>query len=818
MTTNETPHSPQQQPPSPPPHQQQLRQPPRVYEMDMHPPVTDEEQPSTLWDWGDLLDFPVDDQFTFSFDSDHHPTSIPPAPETSVENQNPTSDDNSDRIRKRDPRLTCENFLAGRIPCSCPEIDEMLAEEEEEEVEREVGHGKKRARTARAPAGTARCQVPGCGVDITELKGYHRRHRVCLRCANAAAVLIEGQSKRYCQQCGKFHVLSDFDEDKRSCRRKLERHNNRRRRKAIESKGSLEKEPQEDHMADDISCGAEAEKDNICLSNQSAEKDVLVESEDGHVSTLCSTPGSKNVQGDSVVSFVASDETQIDGKKDTHLPSYSDSKSAYSSTCPTGRISFKLYDWNPAEFPRRLRHQIFQWLASMPVELEGYIRPGCTILTAFIAMPQTMWVKLLENPASYLHDFVVAPGMLLSGKGTVLVYLNNKIFCAVKDGKSVVEVKKEVMAPRIHYVHPTFFEAGKPMEFVVCGSNLLQSKFRFLVSFAGKYLANKYYVSFPEYKTEGDPACSFEHQLYNIYVPHTEPDLFGPAFVEIENEAGLSNFIPILIGDKDICSEMKIIQHSFDASLSLKKSHVAANTCEVSVLRQTTLSDFISDLAWLLKEPASGRLQNSLTSSQIQGYNCLLKFLICNDSITSLDKVLQSLKILMNSVNKPISGTDDIDIKLFQKNVDLASDILCKNLKKNRGLFLQSQTVPKGDQLSQNCSKDDILSFAPNCNQDKERKLDGKFGQTAAGLPLDGKDKVPLLNGEVIMNVSHTKELPRKSSRHVFSTTGVVLGTRPTIFVIAIVVICFGVCAVLLHPHKVGKFAVSIRRCVFDNL
>jgi hypothetical protein len=30
-------------------------------------------------------------------------------------------------------------------------------------------------------------------------------------------------------------VLSDFDEEKRSCRQKLERHNNRRRRKVQES-------------------------------------------------------------------------------------------------------------------------------------------------------------------------------------------------------------------------------------------------------------------------------------------------------------------------------------------------------------------------------------------------------------------------------------------------------------------------------------------------------------------------------------------------------------------------------------------------------
>lgn len=39
--------------------------------------------------------------------------------------------------------------------------------------------------------------------------------------------------------------------------------------------------------------------------------------------------------------------------------------------------------------------QIFQWLASMPVELEGYIRPGCTILTVFIAMPNFMWMKVM---------------------------------------------------------------------------------------------------------------------------------------------------------------------------------------------------------------------------------------------------------------------------------------------------------------------------------------------------------------------------------------------------------------------------------------
>jgi len=58
-------------------------------------------------------------------------------------------------------------------------------------------------------------------------------------------------------------VLSDFDEGKRSCRRKLERHNNRRRRKpADSSKASAgDKEVQGDLLTEDTTtCDAEAEK------------------------------------------------------------------------------------------------------------------------------------------------------------------------------------------------------------------------------------------------------------------------------------------------------------------------------------------------------------------------------------------------------------------------------------------------------------------------------------------------------------------------------------------------------------------------------
>lgn len=58
----------------------------------------------------------------------------------------------------------------------------------------------------------------------------------------------------------RFHVLSDFDEGKRSCRRKLERHNNRRRRKNPDSRAAADHEPQAVTQNEEFSGDLEAGK------------------------------------------------------------------------------------------------------------------------------------------------------------------------------------------------------------------------------------------------------------------------------------------------------------------------------------------------------------------------------------------------------------------------------------------------------------------------------------------------------------------------------------------------------------------------------
>jgi hypothetical protein len=57
---------------------------------------------------------------------------------------------------------------------------------------------------------------------------------------------------------GRFHVISDFDEGKRSCRRKLERHNNRRRRKPGDSRVVMYNESQGTVQTENVSCDGEA--------------------------------------------------------------------------------------------------------------------------------------------------------------------------------------------------------------------------------------------------------------------------------------------------------------------------------------------------------------------------------------------------------------------------------------------------------------------------------------------------------------------------------------------------------------------------------
>ncbi|XP_062090438.1 squamosa promoter-binding protein 1-like [Humulus lupulus] len=91
------------------------------------------------------------------------------------------------------------------------------------------------------------CQAERCGADLNDAKRYHRRHKVCEFHSKASIVVVSGLRQRFCQQCSRFHEVSEFDEAKRSCRRRLAGHNERRRKSTVESYGDAKTSKETQH-------------------------------------------------------------------------------------------------------------------------------------------------------------------------------------------------------------------------------------------------------------------------------------------------------------------------------------------------------------------------------------------------------------------------------------------------------------------------------------------------------------------------------------------------------------------------------------------
>lgn len=183
----------------------------------------------------------------------------------------------------------------------------------------------------------------------------------------------------------------------------------------------------------------------------------------------------------------------------------------------------------------------------------------------------------------------------------------------------------------------------------------------------------------------------------------------------MDNESGLSNFIPVLIGDKEICTEMKTLQQKLDASLPSKQFQSASgdsicSSCEALAHRHTASSDLLVDIAWLLKDPTSESFDRVMTASQIQRYCYLLDFLICNDSTIILGRILPNLIILTESMksNFVINRIGDIDMTELLKCMHNARDAICQKHRKDGGVVAPSEM--EDFEAAQSCSQNNMQS------------------------------------------------------------------------------------------------------------
>lgn len=52
--------------------------------------------------------------------------------------------------------------------------------------------------------GAAVCQVENCEADLSKVKDYHRRHKVCEMHSKATSAIVGGILQRFCQQCSRY--------------------------------------------------------------------------------------------------------------------------------------------------------------------------------------------------------------------------------------------------------------------------------------------------------------------------------------------------------------------------------------------------------------------------------------------------------------------------------------------------------------------------------------------------------------------------------------------------------------------------------------
>ncbi|KAF3666405.1 putative LRR receptor-like serine/threonine-protein kinase-like [Capsicum annuum] len=56
-----------------------------------------------------------------------------------------------------------------------------------------------------------RCQVEGCETDLSDVKAYYSRHKVCGAHSKSPMVIVAGLEQRFCQQCSRFCVKMAID-------------------------------------------------------------------------------------------------------------------------------------------------------------------------------------------------------------------------------------------------------------------------------------------------------------------------------------------------------------------------------------------------------------------------------------------------------------------------------------------------------------------------------------------------------------------------------------------------------------------------------
>ncbi|GAB4825634.1 hypothetical protein Ancab_008508 [Ancistrocladus abbreviatus] len=579
------------------------------------------------------------------------------------------------------------------------------------------------------------CQVEDCRADLSNAKDYHRRHKVCEMHSKATKALVGNVMQRFCQQCSRFHVLQEFDEGKRSCRRRLAGHNRRRRKTQPETAvntGSLSDERSSSYLLISLlrilsnlhTSGTDQSKDqdllshllrnlasragaldesNISGSVQRAqglpdvglpagapEKDPLRteqqcemapssatrkgllsnDSQCGIQKTPCDmhpevhlvndlVPRKENGQdvsgkrqklNDFDLNNEYNDSHECEGNQgkphdcpfwvqDLHKSSppqtsgNSDSASARSPSSSSGseaqnrteRIVFKLFGKDPNDLPHLLRAQILDWLSHSPTDIEGYIRPGCIVLTVYLRLSTSTWEELCFDLSSSLSRLLEASDDPFWRMGWIYTRVQNRA-AFICNGQVVLDTPFPSRSYRygrqISHISPLAVSTSDRVQFVVRGFNLTQSTSRLLCGLEGKYLFHESCYSL----MEDDYTFVEDDEAQCLSFHCSIPNVIGRGFIEVEDNGLSGSFFPFIVAEPDVCSEICTLERVIEMAEIPDDNQGRSEKIEA---RNQAL-DFLHEIGWLLHRSSlrdrSYNVESMLHLFPFGRFKCLLDF------------------------------------------------------------------------------------------------------------------------------------------------------------------------------------------------
>ncbi|KAF8084996.1 hypothetical protein N665_0688s0017 [Sinapis alba] len=631
-----------------------------------------------------------------------------------------------------------------------------------------------------------KCQVDNCMEDLSVAKDYHRRHKVCEVHSKATKALVGKQMQRFCQQCSRFHLLSEFDEGKRSCRRRLAGHNRRRRktqpeeilapdntsnnanmdvmalltalacaqgrndakpygsssvpqreqllqilnkikalplpmdlvsklnsirvlaRKNLDQTSAMNPQNDLNEAASSpstmdllavlsttlgssgpeaiafLSQGGLGNKDSnektkltssdhatttniekritsfgagerTSSSNPSQDSDLRAQDTRPTLSLQLFTSSPENESQPTVASsgkyYSSASSNPIEDRSPSSSPVMQEffplqtspetmrsnncrnsSPSPRTSCLPlelfgasnrgaaanpnfkvsrhhqsgyascgsdnsppslnsdtqdrTGKIVFKLLGKDPSQLPGTLRTEIYSWLSSIPSEMESYIRPGCVVLSVYLAMSASAWEQLEEN-------FLQRVGSLVQDSefwsNTRFLVNTGRQLASYKHGRIRLSKSwRTLNSPELITVSPLAVVAGEETTLVVRGRSLTNDGISLRCAHMGNY-------SSMEVTGTMRRSTKFDELNVNRFkVKCPSPGSLGRCFVKVENGFRSDSF-PLIIASATICTELNRLEDEFHPN------NVTEHSSDRPRSREEVIC-FLNELGWLFQK------------------------------------------------------------------------------------------------------------------------------------------------------------------------------------------------------------------------